>query len=512
MGSDKTNEDLSKHVKQDLKLSVLSGPLTVIIPVLSYIFLYPIILSRSSIEVLGLWSLYVTTASFFTVADIGFSQHFVREASKDQSPNILRILKEELLSARRFYLLLGLVGVIILLVFNKVIFVSSEKIYPPSGLLISAIILIISGTIQLISSLDAAILSARADNYYVRLIRSISSIFTYSIAVCGALLDLPIEGFSVGFFISNNFLILVYHRRFKIKHKDWHSVNISAPFKQSLKDLKNLLQKSLQLYSVSIGMLIRQPVVRYVVAISLGLSATGVFDIAMRVTTTLREIAANGFSTLFPFFSYFYRRNDKRKIINVIRTSLIILIPVGFISTIIFIFYSEFIYSIWLKEIPPGAVLATIVLAIWQLITLINVPFWHLLLASHNEKIAAISIWAHTLSILLIIPLKLIGIEFALYSLLIYWTATSLLTQLLIYISVERKLSLLWIVFKSKQIISIIIINVIYFILTMFTGRLIETEIGIPHPEKLALTVLFLITLAPFYIKLLKQNVPLKKI
>ena len=259
-------------------------------------------------------------------------------------------------------------------------------------------------------------------------------------------------------------------------------------------------------------MLIRQPVVRYVVAISLGLSATGVFDIAMRVTTTLREIAANGFSTLFPFFSYFYRRNDKRKIINVIRTSLIILIPVGFISTIIFIFYSEFIYSIWLKEIPPGAVLATIVLAIWQLITLINVPFWHLLLASHNEKIAAISIWAHTLSILLIIPLKLIGVEFALYSLLIYWTATSLLTQLLIYISVERKLSLLWIVFKSKQIISIIIINVIYFILTMFTGRLIETEIGIPHPEKLALTVLFLITLAPFYIKLLKQNVPLKKI
>ncbi len=92
----------SYWVKRDLKLSVLTGPLTFIVPVLSYLFLYPIILSRSSLEVLGIWSLYVTTVSFFTVADIGFSQHLIREAGADREEEILIKLKKELISAKRF--------------------------------------------------------------------------------------------------------------------------------------------------------------------------------------------------------------------------------------------------------------------------------------------------------------------------------------------------------------------------------------------------------------------------
>ncbi len=85
----------SSQVKRDLKLSILTGPLTFIVPVLSYLFLYPIILSRSSLEVLGIWSLYVTTVSFFTVADIGFSQHLIREAGTDRDEEILIKLKKE---------------------------------------------------------------------------------------------------------------------------------------------------------------------------------------------------------------------------------------------------------------------------------------------------------------------------------------------------------------------------------------------------------------------------------
>ena len=101
----------SENAKRDLKLSVLTGPLTFIVPVLSYLFLYPIILSRSNLGVLGIWSLYVTTVSFFTVADIGFSQHLIREAGVDREEKILIKLKKELLAAKRFYLLLGVGGI-----------------------------------------------------------------------------------------------------------------------------------------------------------------------------------------------------------------------------------------------------------------------------------------------------------------------------------------------------------------------------------------------------------------
>ena len=512
MSLEKDNKELSQQIKQDLKLSVLSGPLTTIIPILSYAFLYPIILTRTNIEVLGLWSLFVTTASFFTVADFGFSQHFIREASKEKTGNVLNIIKSELTSAKSLYLILGLLVPIIILALNEVLFISNEKIYSPSGLLFSALTIVAGAIIQLISSLDAAILAARVDNYFVRLIRSISPLFTYGFAVAGAILNYSIEGFAIGFFISNIFLLTVYQLRLRAKHKEWSLIRISGSFKKSFGSIWALLQKTWKLYSVSVGMLIRQPIVRYVIAIILGLSSAGAFDIAMRVTTTVRDLGAAGFNPLYPSLSYFHRKNDREKIIRVIRISLFILIPFGVISSILLVSYSDVIYKIWLKEIPPETLAATYILVIWQFITLLNVPFWYLLLAAHKENIAAVSIWVHTLSILLIIPLAIVVFNFTIYSLLIYWTLTAVLTQILIYYFIEKKMSLFWIIFKSKQMFFIIAISIMYLITVFISGNifpvswnLLDFNIGIPHLDRILLTLLTLIILSPFYIKIFKR-------
>jgi O-antigen/teichoic acid export membrane protein len=513
MNLENDNKELSQQIKQDLKLSVLSGPLTTIIPILSYAFLYPIILLRTNIEVLGLWSLYVTTASFFTVADFGFSQHFIREATQEKTSDELATIKLELFSARRFYFILGVIIILTILALNEVLFKSTEKIYPSSGLLFSALVIVLGAIILLISSLDSAILSARADNYFVRLIRSISPLFTYGMAVTGALLSYPIEGFAIGFLISNIFLVVVYQLRLKVKHKDWHGINISVSINESLSSIRLMLQKTWRLYSVSIGMLIRQPIVRYVIAITLGLSSAGAFDIAMRVTTAIRDLVAAGFNPLYPSLSYFYKKNERDKIIRVIRISLFILIPFGVISTVLLISYAEILYKFWLKEIPPETLSATFILMVWQFMTLINLPFWHLLLASHNEKIAAISIWVHTVSILLIIPFEALGIHFTVYSLLVYWTSTAILTQFLIYYFVEKKMSLFNVIFKNKQMIVIIVINIFYLIIVgifskLFRGIWIieEFNFSIPYPDRLLLTLILIILLLPYYLKIFKQH------
>ena len=302
-------ENNSNQIKQDLKLSVLTGPATFVIPVISYFFLYPIILSRSSLEVLGIWSLYVTTASFFTVADLGFSQHFIREAGKDRDKNILSALKIELVSANRFYLLLGFLSIIFISIFRNGLFGSVENIYPLNGLFTSALILIISTTLLLISSLDAAILSSRADNYYVRLVKSISPIFTYSVAIIGALIKLPIEGFAVGSLVSNLFLIWIYRKRINNKHLEWSTIKIRLSINQTFNSLKTLILNGWKLYSVSVGLIIRQPILRYVIAFGLGLPATGIFDIAMRITSTSRDVVSAGFGSLYPSLAYFFRIN-----------------------------------------------------------------------------------------------------------------------------------------------------------------------------------------------------------
>lgn len=500
------NDSKTNQVKKDLKLSVLTGPLTITIPVVSYLLLYPIILSRSSIEVLGIWSLYVTTASFFTVADVGFSQHFIREAGIDRTDSVLKSIREELISSKRFYISIGFAVVILLVVLNNIIFNSPQEVYPSVGLFTSAIILIAGTTIQLISSLDAAILSARADNYFVRLIRGISPLLNYTFAILGALLKYPIEGFAIGFLASNIFLYFIYQNRLKTNHSDWHSIRVFVSVKQSFQNLVSLVKKGWQLYSVSVGMLIRQPVVRYVAAISLGLPAAGVLDIAMRVTTTSRDLIASGFSSLFPSFTFLYRKNERNKIVEVIRVSLLILIPVGAITAVILIFFSNYIYSLWLSESSPDLISITKILAIWQFMTIINVPFWYLLQSSHNEKIAAIAIWVHTLSIIFIIPLEILGAGLTLSSLVIYWTLSAVLTQILIYLFVEKKLSLFWIVFKNGKLLSVIIVVIVYFILATGVENINIIKIGMLPAERIILTIIFILVLFPFYFKIIKQN------
>ncbi len=510
-----TNSDEEKNgaerVKQDLKLSVLTGPLTFIVPVLSYLFLYPIILSRSSIEVLGIWSLYVTTASFFTIADVGFSQHFMREAGVDCKGEILSKLRKEFHSAKLFYLVIGLFGLIIIFLIKDILFASAENIYSPANMFYSAIILLIGTTLQLLSSLEAAILSARADNYFVKLLKSVSPLFTYGIAIIGALISSPIEGFAVGFLMANLFLLIVYSLRIRIKHNEWKQIKVGLTLRETLAQLKGLFTKGWMLYSVSLGMILRQPILRYVVAFVLGLPAAGVLDIAMRLTATLRDFITSGFASLYPSFSYFYRNNKKENLIEILKISLMLLIPVGAVSLIILIFFNEFIYQVWLSDFPAGIISATIILAVWQFITIINVPFWYLLQASRLEKIAAISIWAHTILIFLMVPFTFSGFDVTLNQLLIYWTATALLTQFLIYYYTETKLAMLWIVVKDNRF-KVIFLNSLLFIgINILVGVIFSFKVGDILYSAIIITVLFIASLSPYYITILKKSLELRK-
>ncbi len=297
------------------------------------------------------------------------------------------------------------------------------------------------------------------------------------IAIIGALFYSPIEGFAAGFLLANFFLLIVYHFRIKNKHTTWSRINITLTLKETSVRLKELFKQGWQLYSVSLGMILRQPVIRYVIAIIMGLPAVGIFDIAMRVTTTSRDVITSGFASLYPSFSYYYRNKERDKLIEIITISLMLLIPVGAVSLVTLVFFPELIYSVWLGDFPGGIVSATIILAVWQFITILNVPFWYLLQASHHEKIAAIAIWAHTISVLLLLPLVFTGINISLDQLLIYWTITALLTQVLIYFFAESKLSMFWIIFKNKRLILVFAASILLFVAILLAGLVISFKV-----------------------------------
>ncbi|MBI3358974.1 MAG: oligosaccharide flippase family protein [Nitrospirae bacterium] len=452
--------DKKKRMYRDNWIAVLIGPFKLVIPTLSYAILYPLMISRTSVEVVGVWSLIASIITFIGVADIGFSQLLTRDAGPDR-PQYLQEVHADYVTAERSYIAVLLVLILIFAVTKKYILASVQGVYSVTALEISVILVIAGSIIQLIGKLDAAILSARHDNYTVQIVTAVAPVFTYSAAIICTLLRRPIEGLAVGTVLSSVVTIVLYRVRLSRAHGEWSASAVSLSVKESVNRFFFLTRRGWYLYSSSIGMLIRGPVYRLIIASILGLQAVAVFDIAMRITQTVRELIASGFSVLYPTFAYLYRSGERANIIELIQVSLMVLLPFGAALLGLLIGASEPILSFWLGNVPGELVPATRVLAIWQIITLANVPFWYLLQATYNEKIAACSIWAHTAAIFLVIPLSAVY-NFTVVDLMVYWTATSVVTQGLIYFYVQWKLSLLWDSILRPRIL-VLIVSVLLF-------------------------------------------------
>ncbi len=445
---------------RDNWLSVLVGPFKLVVPTLSYIVLYPLMISETSIEVVGLWSLIAAIVSFVSVTDIGFSQLLTRDAGPDRSEH-LDDVHADYLTAQRSYLFMLLVLVLAFLSISEYILAPVAGIYSIPAMTFS-IILILAGTmLQLAGKLDAAILSARHDNYVVQLATAVAPVLTYSSAIIGTLLQRPIEGLAIGTVLTGFATVAVYRYRLSQHHNEWSAASNMLSLRDSAKRFYSLARRGWHLYSCSLGMMIRGPVYRFVIVTTIGLQAAAVFDIAMRVTQTVREVIATGFSVLFPSFSRLCREGERTKTLELIQVSLMVLLSFGALALGLLIGAIAPILSIWLGDYPSELVPSTRVLAVWQIITLANVPFWYLLQATHNERIAAYSIWAHTTAIIFVIPFSS-AVNVGVVDLMIYWTATSVLTQGLIYYHVQKNLDLLWESILNLRILTLLILVTVY--------------------------------------------------
>ena len=449
-----------KMMHRDNWLSVLIGPFKLVVPTLSYIVLYPLMISETSIEVVGLWSLIAATVSFVSVTDIGFSQLLTRDAGLDRS-QYLDDVHADYLTAQRSYVFMLLVLVLAFLSISKYILAPVVGIYSLPAMTFS-IVLILAGTmLQLAGKLDAAILSARHDNYIVQVVTAVAPVLTYSSAIIGTLLERPIEGLAIGTVLTAMATVAVYRYRLSQKHNEWSSITNSLRLRDTARKFYSLARRGWHLYSCSVGMMVRGPVYRFVIVSTIGLQAAAIFDIAMRVTQTVREVIATGFSVLFPSFSLLCRNGDRTRIIELIQISLMVLLSLGALSLGLLMGAIAPILSLWLGEYPEELVPSTRVLAVWQIITLTNVPFWYLLQATHNERIAAYSIWAHTTAIILVIPVSSL-VDVGVVDLMVYWTVTSVLTQGLIYYHVQEKLNLLWESILNPRILMLLVLVVAY--------------------------------------------------
>lgn len=478
------------RMHRDNWLSVLIGPLKIVVPTLSYIVLYPLMISETSIEVVGIWSLIAAIVSFVGVTDIGFSQLLTRDAGPDRSDH-LNDVRADYLTAQRSYIFMLFVLVLGFLLISKHVLAPVAGVYSLPAMTFS-IVLILAGTLlQLAGKLDAAILSARHDNYVVQLVTAVAPVLTYSSAIVGTVFKRPIEGLAIGTVLTGLATVAVYRYRLSKNHGEWSAATNLLSLRDSARRFFSLTRRGWHLYSCSVGMMVRGPIYRLVIVSTIGLQAAAVFDIAMRVTQTVRQVIATGFSVLFPSFSLLSRNGDRVRTIELIQVSLMVLLSLGTLSLGLLVGAISPILTLWLGDYPPELVPSTRVLAIWQIITLANVPFWYLLQASHNERIAAYSIWAHTAAIILVIPFSS-AFTFDVVDLLVYWTVTSVLTQGLIYYHVQKKLDLLWESILNLRILALLAIVVFYSTISYWVASNLS--------DMQSLIIYFVITTATFVV------------
>lgn len=454
--------NLRQAVHRDAGRAVLIGPLKAIVPIITAFILFPVVISKSGIEVLGLWSLISTAISYITVADVGFSQLLMREIHRDDPPGILSSHYADYVAAQRAYLLILIASLLAFSAVAQQVANAVGAVYSAEGLIFSIVLIIFGGMLQVFGKLDAAVLSANQDNSYAQLVANLTPLFMFSATIVGAFLLRPIEGFAIGTVLTGLAMVTSYRWRLRRQHPRWMAARVSISWLEAASRTYRLFRRGVYLYSIPVGFILREPLLRFVIVAGLGLEAVAIYTIAARVSAAARQIVADGFIVLYPSLAALHRAGDRIGMVKLLYLSLMLLAALGTATLGLLFGLADIVITLWLGELPENVLWATRILLVWNLITLFNVPFFHLLQATGQEKTVSLALWAHTI---MVFPLWFFvrSFNFAILDILIYWTVTSIVTQLLIYYAVESRLSLFWVVILRPRVILVLVSGLAFF-------------------------------------------------
>lgn len=466
----------------DIRRSAFLGPIRVLSATLCYIVLYPVIIARSGIDVLGLWSLLVSISIYAGLSDVGFSVTLTRKISRSRLEGDLRDCALDYSSSILFY---KVVTVLAMAACGASMFVWQEylpSVYPSGFLILAAMVLVLGSGAQLIAQLDVAVLKGFHETYFTDKIGSVLPIIRLILGAAGAVLGHPIEGLAAALLLENVLKCWLCRRR---RARRFAAFNASACFStgRKVRRICPMICEGKTIYAVSLGSLLRDPTFRIILTLSTGLAGAAVYDVSRRIPELLRAFIIGGAQAYLPAFSRLVAQEDRASLINL--TKLIVSRISIFAALVLGGYFAcgDILLRLWLPAMPLEVYPATKIMAFWAAMVLLNVPYWYLMQAAMKEKYCAASLWLQTGAILLLLPFVWIA-ELSILELVAYWCVTSIATQVLLYYFVQRELKMFWGTFRPvfpAVIIALVIIYVITFV------RGIAEGYGIPSAGLLLL-------------------------
>jgi O-antigen/teichoic acid export membrane protein len=426
-----------------------------------YLFLYPLIIARFGADVLGLWSLMAAMATALLGADIGFSQLLQRDAGSDRTEPELRQAKADLISVRSVYVVLFSVLGLLVLSAGAIWARMAGDVYDSRRLTVSLAIMTVAVGARLAAQLDGAVLAARQDATYVHWLLGVAPVVTLGTALVGVYLAAPIEGLALGSLLGALVLLAAFSLRLRVHHPVWEHLAASVPVRARAGRAIAFARRGRSFYAISIGSLIRGPLLRFVVAWTLGLAAVAVLEVAFRVVNFARGLITAGTSPLLPTFAIFERTGNRSETLEVLELSFLVIVVFGTAALGTVVAVSTTLLPLWLGDFDPAVVPATRIVAVWGLLTLLNVPFWWHLQGVGDERYAAASVWSHTAALILLAPLALF-VAFDVSDVVLYWTVAAAMTQILIFWRAHRRHDVLAPVFTSGRSLVILAASALF--------------------------------------------------
>lgn len=503
---DVTDAQKRRNIRKDMLLTSVIGPLSIGIPIVAHILLYPIILSHSGIDTLGLWSLIATISAYFGLTNVGFTSLIIRSVSSTTTEAAFIIIRREHKAATWFYAAATFMLLSIWLLAAWIApFQYISNVYPFPALIAAVSIQIVGFGIMTAAQLSSAVLSGMHQNYAVQITDIFAQVIRYSLSLAGAFMERPIEGFALGTIFSAIFQFTAYNYRLKNCGLFWFKDIPQVSIRESISLCMNLMKRGLHFYTISLAQIFREPMFRIIIASTLGLGAAGVYEIAFRIPAAIRELATVSAKALFPAFSYYHSIRATEEIRRLVYQTLILLIAFAHIGLLTYALGAEQIFEIWLSVVPEDLVSTTRIATLFWAITVLNIPFWYLLQTNGQEHVAARSLLYHSIATFFIFPLTSV-VNFSLQMMMWYWVISSIITQISIYYAAERSTGTVTLTLKNKKFIKFTILYSITSI-SIITSFFIISTFNLSSINKLFF--LSTATIISFLFFLLKTILPL---
>ena len=431
-------KDRHADIHRDLRLSHLVGTLRILLPTTVVFATYPVLLRRSGLEVLGVWSLLSTVVGYTGLLDIGFTSVLTKAMATGSRELDVARLAAWRRSAVAGYLVGGVALTISGLLVGSHLATFGVAARFRHAVMIGLVGLILATVCQLMMKLELTVFKAHHRTYVEQWVLSLATTLTYLAGLIGAYLDHPIEALALGALVSNGLLYSWVWVAARKTFPDLFRALASASRPIRMADFRDLVRHGKHFFSLSLVFVVREPVFRLLIAWILGASALGLYDIANRTPMFIRELGASGSQSLFAGLARTDSSAGRGETERVLRSALFYLFGIGGTGLAFFAVSRDLVFSVWLgKSAPPGLSLAGLLMTVWWGITLLNVPFYWLLQARGLEKPLANSVWLHAASVVAVVTLGHSSFH-SLPTILAVWIVTGIATQLYIYVLAER--------------------------------------------------------------------------